>query len=78
LPSTEDYDRGRKFNYYRACPIIQEYILVNTDFPGIEVCRREQFDLWSFHTFHANDELTIPSIDMRFLVAAAYEDVEFP
>ena len=76
-PSTEDYDRGRKFNYYRACPTIQEYILVNTDFRGIEVCRREQHDLWSFHIFHAGDDLAISSIDMSFPVKAVYEDVEF-
>ncbi len=25
-PSTEDYNRGRKFTYYRECPTIQEYV----------------------------------------------------
>ncbi len=29
--STEGYDRGRKFGYYRACPTVQEYVLVATD-----------------------------------------------
>src|SRR5205814_9085656 len=76
-PSTEDYDRGRKFTYYRACPTIQEYILINTDFQGIEVCHREQYDFWSFHTFHVDEELTIASLDMRIPVTAVYEDVEF-
>ncbi len=28
--STEAYDRGRKFAYYRACPTVQEYVLVDT------------------------------------------------
>src|SRR5712692_3010003 len=28
--STEAYDRGRKFSLYRACPTVQEYMLVAT------------------------------------------------
>ena len=26
-PSTEGYDRGRKFGFYRECPTIQEYLI---------------------------------------------------
>jgi len=32
-PSTEEYDRGDKFAYYRACPTLKEYLLVASD-PG--------------------------------------------
>ncbi len=32
-PSTEDYNRGRKFTYYRECPTIQEYVMVTLPMP---------------------------------------------
>src|SRR5437868_14940180 len=30
--STEAYDRGRQFCYYRACPQLQEYVLIATKY----------------------------------------------
>ncbi|GAC1386949.1 MAG: Uma2 family endonuclease [Ktedonobacteraceae bacterium] len=39
-PGTEAYDRGNKSSYYRACPTIQEYVLVSTQRSAIEVYRR--------------------------------------
>jgi Uma2 family endonuclease len=77
-PSAEDYDRGRKFAYYRECLTIQEYVMVNTAYPAIEVCRREKHDLWSFHIYRPGDYVELASLDVRFPVSAAYEDVEFP
>ena len=38
--STEAYDRGRKFGYYRACPHVHEYVLVATKYQAVEVYRR--------------------------------------
>lgn len=77
-PGTEDYDRGRKFTYYRACPTIQEYVLVNTEYRAVEVCRREKNDLWSFLTFNLGDEVELTSLGVAFFVAEVYEDVIFP
>lgn len=75
--STEAYDRGDKFAYYRTCPSIDEYVLVSTRRRSIEVYRRAG-DVWSLHTFgHAHDvELT--SIGVRFPVAEIYADGEMP
>lgn len=77
-PSTEDYDRGRKFTYYRTRATLQEYVLVNTDRRVIEVCRSEREYLWSFHTFHAGEDVQLQSLGLRFAVVAAYEDVSLP
>lgn len=38
--TTEAYDRGRKFAFYRACPTVQEYMLVVTAYQEVEVYRR--------------------------------------
>jgi Uma2 family endonuclease len=76
-PSTEAYDRGRKFEYYRGCPTMQEYVLVDTERQAIEVYRRETDALWTLHPFGPEDEVELASLDVRFPIAAAYRDVVF-
>ncbi len=77
-PSTEDYNRGRKFTYYRECPTIQEYVMVNTEYQAVEVCRRARNNLWSFHVFGPGEDVELVSLGVRFPVTAVYEDVIFP
>lgn len=77
-PSTEDYNRGRKFTYYRECPTIQEYVMVNTEYQAVEVCRRARNDLWSFHVFRSGEDVELASLGVRFPITAVYEDVTFP
>ena len=43
-PSTEDYDRGRKFAHYRTLPSLVEYLVVAQDRPHVERFFREQGD----------------------------------
>jgi Uma2 family endonuclease len=76
-PSTEDYDRGRKFLYYRECPTIQEYLLVSAEYPLVEVCRREKNDLWSIQTIRPDNIVELTSIGVRFPLEAIYEDIVF-
>jgi Uma2 family endonuclease len=77
-PTTEDYNRGRKFTYYRECPTIQEYVMVNTEYQAVEVCRRARNDLWSFHVFRSGEDVELASLGVRFPITAVYEDVTFP
>lgn len=77
-PSTEGYDRGRKFAYYRECPTIQEYVLVDTQYPAVEVYRREKDRFWTLHAFDLNDNVQLASLGIHFSVSAVYEDITFP
>jgi Uma2 family endonuclease len=77
-PGTEGYDRGRKFSYYRECPTIQEYLLVDAQRPMVEVYRREKHDLWILRAFRMDDEVELISLDVHFPFSAIYEDVIFP
>lgn len=76
-PGTEAYDRGRKFAYYRNCPTLQEYVLIDSQYPVVEVFRREKGSFWTFHAFSMGEEVTLTSLDIRFTVAAVYEDIVF-
>ena len=77
-PGTEAYDRGKKFGYYRACPTIQEYVLVDTQRQAVEVYRRASENLWTLHPFGPGDQVELASLSVSFLVAAVYEDVAVP
>ena len=77
-PSTEGYDRGRKFGYYRACPTLQEYVLVDSQRQAVEVYRRETDNLWVLHAFGPGDEVNLASLGVRFPAAAVYADVKLP
>ncbi len=78
-PATEAYDRGRKFAYYRECSTIQEYVLINTEFQVIEICRREKHDLWSFQILMPGQAVELISLPgVHFAVTDVYEGVAFP
>lgn len=77
-PSTKDYDLGRKFSYYRECPTIQEYLLIDAQRPLIEVCRRERQDLWLLRTCHPGEEIELVNLGIHFPFSTVYEDVVFP
>ena len=73
LESTEAYDRGKKFGYYQACPYIQEYVLIDTEYQAIEVFRRTSH-LWTYQAYAANDEIELTSISIRIPFTAFYRN----
>jgi len=77
-PSTEVLDRGEKFECYRECPSIQEYVMVNTSRLAIELCRREKNNFWSFQTLKPGATVVLTSVGIRFPVSDVYEKVVFP
>lgn len=75
-PSTEAYDRGKKFSYYRACPTIAEYVLVDSQRQAVEVYRREQdHAFWRYASFGPGEQVELASISVKFPVADLYENV---
>ncbi len=77
-PSTEAYNRRKKFSYYRACVSIQEYVLVDTQQQMVEVYRRDKEPFWKFSAFEAGDQVELTSLGISIPVATIYEDVELP
>ncbi|MDQ2906468.1 MAG: Uma2 family endonuclease [Ktedonobacteraceae bacterium] len=76
-PSTEAQDRGRKSLEYRSSTTIQEYLLISSDTPIIELFRREKNGFWTLYTLRLNDTVELTSLDIRFSVAKAYEHTSF-
>jgi len=69
-PSTEAFDRGKKFGYYRSCPTIEEYVLVDTQQQTVEIYRRATNNLWVLRSFGPDDQVELASLNLSFPVAA--------
>ncbi len=76
--STESYDRGRKFAFYRECPSIQEFLLIDSQRPMLEVYRRERHDFWLLRAYRMDEVVELTNLGVHFAVSEVYEDVIFP
>ncbi len=76
--STAAYDRSQKFDYYRACPTIEEYVLVETQRRAVDVYRRAKKDLWTLHFFRSSDLIELTSLNVSFPMSAVYQNVLLP
>ncbi len=77
-PSTEKYDRGRKFQHYRQIESLSDYILVSQEEMRIEHYTRLDDNTWQLRDHsHSGAELKIDSIGVSIPLAAIYRRVEF-
>jgi len=77
-PSTEAYDRGRKFAQYRRLESLREYILLAQDEVRVERYVR-QGDLWVLSEVSGLDAiLSLESIGYSVRLADVYRKVELP
>lgn len=76
-PKTEARDRGQKSLQYRACPSIQEYLLISSEFPLVEVFRREKHGFWTLYTLGPEDTIELTSLSIRFALAEVYQNTSF-
>ncbi|MBA2286713.1 MAG: Uma2 family endonuclease [Ktedonobacteraceae bacterium] len=72
--STEAYDRGRKFSFYRACPTVQEYVLVATRYQAVEVYRRTPQGWAIYQSYGPGDEIELTSLEIHFPLTALYKN----
>lgn len=78
-PSTERFDRGAKFTYYKSIPSLKEYLLVATEQPMVTQFVRGLRDEWINRDFAGMDAelaLSIPNVEIP--LAEIYLDVVFP
>ncbi len=75
--STEAYDRGEKWGYYRACPSVQEYVLIATKYQSVEVYSRTP-PIWTYHAYGPGDEIALASIGISISFTALYRRTTVP
>jgi Uma2 family endonuclease len=75
-PSTEAYDRGKKFEHYRTLESLEEYLLVAQNEPRVEQYLRQPDDRWLLAAFSGRSAaLPLPSIGCELRLAEVYEKV---
>ena len=73
-PTTEDADRGYKFDDYRKLPSLQEYVLVARESPSVEIYRRRTD--WQVRLYDLAQDITFESVSITLPVAAFYRRVD--
>lgn len=71
-PSTTARDRGIKAALYQEHPTLQEFLLVETKAPKVQLYRRESNNRWTIYLLTVEDEVELTSLGIRFPVAALY------
>jgi len=76
--STEDFDRGEKFQDYQTLKSLCEYVLVSSKQPLVQCFRRNDSGFWALHTYSCEQEsFHFSSLDFTGTFEALYEDVLF-
>ena len=75
-PSTEGIDRGKKFSDYREIPSVEEFVLISSDEPMIEVYYRQPDGVWRFTPARGMDSaITLSSIGITLKLSEVYAGV---
>lgn len=79
-PSTEQFDRGKKFENYRSLPSLHEYVLIAQNRPHIEHYVRQGDGTWLYSEVKPLDtpsEISLPSVGCTLTLVDVYDKVEF-
>lgn len=74
-PSTEAYDRGRKFAQYRRLESLKEYVLISGEGISVEVFRLNEKGKWELTPYTQGEEIHFTSIDLQFPIEQLYADI---
>lgn len=73
-PSTEAFDRGKKFDEYRRIDSLEEYVLVSQDSERVEIFHRR--DGWKAEARSSGAAMTLESVNFTCAIADIYEGVD--
>lgn len=78
-PSTEAFDRGNKFTYYKSIASFTEYILIATNRPHVtQFIKRNEREWIQREAIGLDEKLFSPTFNIEILLSEIYLDVEFP
>lgn len=76
-PSTEDYDRGRKFDHYQTIPSLADYLMVAQGEPRVWLYTRRP-DGWHFEILTGLEtSVTLPAVGVTLPLHEIYALIEF-
>lgn len=76
-PSTEGYDRGKKFDHYQTIDSLQDYLLVEQDQARVVLFSRRN-ERWEMREVKGRDSTVhLPSVDVTLALSDVYALIEF-
>ena len=76
--STQNYDRGDQFKFYRSIPELQDYVLVDQYSYFIEHYTRTDEGLWLLREYDGIEgTVNFISVEVEMPIAQIYEEIEF-
>lgn len=76
--STEAYDRGKKFEHYRAIPSLMHYVLITQDRHSIDCFSRQQDGTWSLASCQGLEgSIALDAIACELAATEVYDKVVF-
>ena len=76
--STQGYDRGDKFNFYRTIETFQDYVLVDQYSPQVEHFVKQSENQWLLTMYRGlEDSFTLTSVGLEIALADLYEAIDF-
>lgn len=77
-PSTEAFDRGDKFTYYKSIASFSEYLLIAQHRPHVSQFIKQENGVWTFREFNElSDTVRCESVPCVLAVSGVYRNVAF-
>ena len=78
-PSTESYDRGRKFDHYQSLNSLKEYVLISQDRFSVDVFRRQPDGDWLVSGIKDPSQVVrLTSFNCEVPMSEIYRQVDLP
>jgi len=78
-PTTETYDRGKKFLRYQQNLSLTDYVMIEQAYPSVEHYERRADGSWIYSvTTELTASVTLESIECRLPLADTYDRIVFP
>jgi Uma2 family endonuclease len=75
-PTTESYDRGRKFLHYQSLPSLREFVLISQQSIQVEIFRRKPTGKWEYECLtQRSSTLTLETINYSISLEELYRDI---
>jgi Uma2 family endonuclease len=77
-PSTQNYDRGDKFQFYRSLPTLRDYLLIHQASIHIEHHTKMADGRWVLNENQDREgDITIQSLNLELPISRIYERVDW-
>jgi Uma2 family endonuclease len=78
-PSTEAYDRGKKFSHYQHIVTLTDYVLIAQDTIRVERYQRQADGSWRYTCHEGSEEiLHFAALESALRLTDIYDKVDFP